>query len=291
MTKHALEPIIGRYVNLEISGVRQRIYFESAGEGQPLLCLHTAGADGRQFRHLMNDAELTKNHRVVAFDMPMHGKSLPPDGWRGSDYKLSSQAYVETILTFCKTIELEHPIVLGCSMGGRVALRLAARHADAFAGFIAIAGAAFSTPWYDPSWTNRTDLDGGEVAAGLVEGLMAPQSDPDRRWEVLWGYLQSARGIFAGDLNVFRDDPPIVQELAQIDAGHTPLILICGAYDFSITPENTRQTAQAIKGAHVIEIAQVGHFPMTEAPEIFRAHLQDALGIISNHTRISGESK
>jgi hypothetical protein len=50
-----IEPIIGRYLNLTIDGRRQRIYFEEAGSGIPLVCLHTAGADGRQWRHLLTD--------------------------------------------------------------------------------------------------------------------------------------------------------------------------------------------------------------------------------------------
>ena len=50
-----LEPMIGRYLRLEIDGVPHRIYFEEAGRGIPLVCLHTAGADNRQYRHLLAD--------------------------------------------------------------------------------------------------------------------------------------------------------------------------------------------------------------------------------------------
>ena len=56
----AFEPIIGRYMHLDLFGRKHRIYVEEAGEGTPLLCLHTAGADGRQYRALMNDA---RDHR------------------------------------------------------------------------------------------------------------------------------------------------------------------------------------------------------------------------------------
>ena len=52
----AFEPIIGRYMHLDLFGRKHRIYVEEAGEGAPLLCLHTAGSDGRQYRALMNDA-------------------------------------------------------------------------------------------------------------------------------------------------------------------------------------------------------------------------------------------
>ena len=76
------EPITGRYLHLDLLGKPHRLYVEEAGKGIPLLCLHTAGSDGRQFRGLMNDARITKNYRVIAFDMPWHGKSSPPAGWQ-----------------------------------------------------------------------------------------------------------------------------------------------------------------------------------------------------------------
>ena len=80
-----LDPMVGRYLRLEIDGVDHRIYFEEAGpkegSGIPLVCLHTAGADNRQYRHLLADPEITSRFRVLAFDMPWHGKSTPPDGW------------------------------------------------------------------------------------------------------------------------------------------------------------------------------------------------------------------
>src|SRR5690606_39422070 len=54
-----LSPIEGRYLHVEVRGEPRRIYFEQAGDGLPLLCLHTAGADSRQFRYLMEDPRVT----------------------------------------------------------------------------------------------------------------------------------------------------------------------------------------------------------------------------------------
>ncbi len=78
--KATIEPIIGRYIHLDIVGQPHRLYWEEAGQGTPLLCLHTAGSDGRQYRALLNDPEILANYRVIVFDMPWHGKSSPPDG-------------------------------------------------------------------------------------------------------------------------------------------------------------------------------------------------------------------
>ena len=76
-----IEPVVGRYLRLDLNGRPHRIYFEEAGQGIPLVCLHTAGADGRQYRALLNDAEITCRFRVIVFDLPWHGKSSPPAGF------------------------------------------------------------------------------------------------------------------------------------------------------------------------------------------------------------------
>src|SRR3989304_8392784 len=76
------EPIVGRYLNFDLLGRPHRLYIEEAGQGIPLLCLHTAGSDGRQYRGLLNDKRVTENYRVIVFDMPWHGKSSPPEGYQ-----------------------------------------------------------------------------------------------------------------------------------------------------------------------------------------------------------------
>jgi len=57
------EPIVGRYLAVDIEGAQHRVHVEEAGRGVPLLCLHTAGADSRQYRHVLNDAEITGRSR------------------------------------------------------------------------------------------------------------------------------------------------------------------------------------------------------------------------------------
>ncbi|MFN2644062.1 MAG: alpha/beta fold hydrolase, partial [Burkholderiales bacterium] len=68
-----LEPITGRYAHIALEGREHRVYYEEAGSGIPLICLHTAGSDARQYRAVLNDEEIGRHFRVVAFDMPWHG--------------------------------------------------------------------------------------------------------------------------------------------------------------------------------------------------------------------------
>ncbi len=272
----ALDPITGRYVHVTLGGRAHRLYFEEAGSGIPLVCLHTAGADGRQFRHLMTDAAITDHYRVLAFDMPWHGKSTPPDGWEGEEYRLTTQSYTEAILGFCDALDLVKPAVLGCSIGGRIVLHLAIEHAATFRALIGLEAADFQTPWYDTEWLYRPDVH-GEISAALVSGLMAPQSPDVSRWETLWMYLQGGPGIFKGDLHFYRVDGDLRDKVGSIDVKRCPLYLLTGEYDFSCAPEDTRRTAQQISGVEVVVMKELGHFPMSENPAQFRTYILPVL--------------
>lgn len=277
-----IEPILGRYLNLVIAGRKQRLYFEEAGAGIPLVCLHTAGADGRQFRHLMLDEEITAHFRIIAFDMPWHGKSLPPAGYQDEEYRLTTDLYAETIRAFCGGLGVDRPVVLGCSMGGRIVLHLAAAFPSEFRAVIGLEAADHQTPWYDTEWLHRPDIHGGEVCAGLISGLIAPQSPDDHRWETLWPYLQSGPGVFKGDLHFYRQDSDYRERVHQIDARTCPVFLLTGEYDFSCEPADTLRTAAAIKGAEATIMDSLGHFPMSENPALFRRYLLPVLERIRN---------
>jgi hypothetical protein len=136
-----IEPVVGRYLRLDFNGKPHRIYFEEAGEGIPLLCLHTAGADGRQYRALLNDPEITRRYRVIAFDLPWHGKSSPPPGFESEVYRLTTDLYVDTVMAVSRALALERPVVMGCSIGGRAVLHLALRHGAHFQAAIGLQSA------------------------------------------------------------------------------------------------------------------------------------------------------
>ena len=91
-----LDRAVGRYTYLEIDGSEYRVYFEEAGSGIPLLLQHTAGSDARQWRHLLEDEVLGSHFRMIAYDLPYHGKSLPPVGraWWQEEYRLTRDFFM-----------------------------------------------------------------------------------------------------------------------------------------------------------------------------------------------------
>ncbi|MEL6373143.1 MAG: alpha/beta hydrolase [Pseudomonadota bacterium] len=271
------EPITARYARIEIEGVAHRVFIEEAGTGIPLLCLHTAGADARQYRHLLNDEAVTRHYRVIAFDMPWHGKSDPPESFETHDYELTTARYTALILAVADALELEAPVLMGCSIGGRIVLNIAAEHASRFRALIGLESAAFQKPWYDTVWLTRPDLQGQELCAALISGLIAPTAPPARRHEILWHYKQGGPGIFKGDLHFYRVDGDMRPKLAQIDTARCPLYLLTGVYDYSCSPAETQETAAAIPGAQVTIMEGLGHFPMAEDPDVFQRYLMPVL--------------
>ena len=201
------DPIIGRYVYIPYAGKEYRVYYEENGQGIPLVCLHTAGTDGREYRHQLCDPDITKNFRVIAFDLPRHGKSIPPKHFykEEEEYALTSKFYSEFIMAFCEALELEKPIIMGSSMGGNVCLPLALEYENELTALIAIEACDHSPGWWiDP--LNHPHIHGGEVCATAVFGLMAPQNPDEYRWETWWYYAQGGPGVFKGDLHFYSVD-------------------------------------------------------------------------------------
>jgi pimeloyl-ACP methyl ester carboxylesterase len=271
------EPITGRYFTMDVAGEAMRIYVEEAGSGIPLVCLHTAGSDGRQFRHLMCDPAITDHYRVLAFDMPWHGKSNPPAGWQDSEYQLTTESYKETVTAFCGAMGLDKPVVMGCSMGGRIVLHLALENPEAYRAVIALEGADRLEAYYDTEWLHRPDIHGGMVSAAFVSGQVAPQSPDEYRHETLWHYMQGGPGIFKGDLYFYWVDGHFDDRSAHIDTSRCPVYLLSGEYDSSCTPERTEATASRIKGSKAVIMEGMGHFPMSENPDLFRQHILPVL--------------
>ena len=76
------------------------VYAERAGnpQGQPLLMLHTAGADARQWHGLMGSEALQADWDLHAFDLPGHGRSPLPAGIANWQWRLTESQYIDWVL-------------------------------------------------------------------------------------------------------------------------------------------------------------------------------------------------
>ena len=100
------EKATGRYIFLTIDNVEYRVYFEENGSGIPILMQHTAGADGRQWRHFLSHDRLAQHFRLIAYDLPYHGKSVPPTEkeWWKEEYKLTKDFFMKVPVTLSQEL-------------------------------------------------------------------------------------------------------------------------------------------------------------------------------------------
>jgi pimeloyl-ACP methyl ester carboxylesterase len=287
-----IEGVVGRYLHVDLNDRPHRIYFEEAGpaNGIPLLCLHTAGADGRQYRAVLNDADITRHFRVIAFDLSWHGKSSPPPGFETEVYRLTTKLYVDTVMTVARALGLEKPVVMGCSIGGRAVLHLALQHGSSFRAAVGLQSALYADPGANPALRDleliyRPDVHGGEAASAFVSCLISPTSPDTDRWETLWHYAQGGPGVFMGDLVYYSVDGDMRNlDLAPLRDSPCPLYLLTGEYDLSATPALTADLAKKINARHFEVMSGLGHFPMSESPQQFLGYLRPVLDMIRKDT-------
>jgi pimeloyl-ACP methyl ester carboxylesterase len=270
----------GGYVPVQIGGVRHDIFHEVAGQGQDVLCLHTAGSDGRQFHRLMADERITRTHRLVPFDLPWHGRSMPPSGSLPGAWRMTTDRYVETIMGFVAAAGLKRPIVLGASMSGEICLELAVRHPEAFRAIVACE-ATDNIQGRQTPWAFHPQVNQALFVPEWVHGLMAPQSPAECAAEVLWHYAQGGPGVFWGDIHFYSGEWDARERVGRIDTGKCPLFMMTGEYDYSCTMEMSQGTAAKIPGARFVPMHGIGHFPFAENPGLFADYLLPVLAEVA----------
>jgi pimeloyl-ACP methyl ester carboxylesterase len=272
--------ITGRYLYLTVEGIEYRVYLEEAGQGIPLLCQHTAGSDGRQYRHLLEDPEITSRFRLIAADLPYHGKSLPPDGVRywEQEYRLTKAWFMRYWVELARALELERPVYMGCSMGGHLAADLALHHADVFRACIGLEASMWSgdVDRLVQQWYHHPRLSNDSKPA-MMMSLCSPAAPEARVRETVWMYSQGAPPVFKGDLNYYCVEHDLRTTAGGIDTGKCMLYVLSGEYDWSAYPEATRALADAVPGAQYTLMKGMGHFPMSEDPVGFKKYLLPVL--------------
>src|SRR2546423_573191 len=96
------------------------VYYEISGAelGNPVLCIHGLGSSTLDWEHQI--AALAKQHTVITYDVRGHGRSGKPRG------RYSVRQFAEDATALIEHLEPGPVNVLGISMGGMIALQLAA---------------------------------------------------------------------------------------------------------------------------------------------------------------------
>ncbi|MFT8243503.1 4-carboxymuconolactone decarboxylase [Roseomonas sp. BN140053] len=235
-------------------------------EGPPgapaVLMLHSIGTDGRVWDP--QAAALARTHRVIRPDLRGHGLSGTLPGEAGmADLAADALAVLDAL-----GVHAAH--VVGLSIGGRVALEIAATAPDRVLSLVACDTALEFLP--PESWQARIDAIRAGGMAAIVDGVMP-------RW-VLDQSSASSQGLrrmllatsvdgYAACAAALRDAraAPLLGRIS------TPTTVIVGADDPASPPDKAEAIRDAIPGAKLVVIPRASHIPTFEAAEAVNAAL------------------
>ena len=251
--------ITGHYV--EIDG--NRTFYDECGEGTPVVCVHTAGADSREYSYLLPELA-ARGYRGLALDLPGHSRSYPVD-W---EPHRSIHQHAEYVNRFADEVcGGEKPVMIGCSIGGCIAFDLAAHHSASYRAIVPMEGLAWGSPILPfpgelerPSWSTawKPFL---EFAA--VESLGKPTLAQPEKVKELWWQHQNAQQAGKGDIlgGAMHD---VRAELGDV---RCPVLIIKGADDFWVPLNLIELSAELIgEQAEIRVLPDIGHYPMFEDP-------------------------
>lgn len=253
--------IEGRYT--VVHGVRT--YYERCGSGIPILLIHTAGRDGRQWHGVMQ--ELGSKFCLFAPDLPGHGKSWPlADNTCLND----AQAIVHWFRDFMDAVCGKPFVVMGCSIGGKLSLLMGALF-DQIRAVISMQGAdappsssGFSEASLDVMIHPQNNLTHSQME--FTMSLLGDECSPEGRRFTEWGVLSLIPLAQQGDLRAYSRC-----DLAGMTEKITcPVLLVHGSQDWIVSREMVDITYGHLtnaKKAELVSLSGIGHFPHVEDPQ------------------------
>jgi pimeloyl-ACP methyl ester carboxylesterase len=260
-----------RYLTLD--GVRVR--YIVAGEGPALVLLHTLRTQLDLFQKVI--PPLARHYRVYALDYPGHGWSdIPPAAY-------SPDLFAGAVSRFLDRLEIGDATVVGESIGGSVALLLAARHHPRVRRVIAI------NPYdYDRGRGLRrssllANLILGAASIPVVGATIMRLRNPFVETRILRGGVQRegalppafAREVYAvgnrpghnrAFMSLVRHWPLWEAARSEYRTIDLPVLLLYGEQDWS-RPEEREANRRDIPGAELRVVANAGHFLSLDSPE------------------------
>ena len=247
------------------------------GEGPPVVLLHGVTLQWwvwhQQFR------ELAAHHRVVAWDMRGHGRSVPGDAG------ISLTAVADDLAVLLETLDLRGAVVVGHSMGGMALGRFCSDHhgvlADRVTGlvFMATSVATMGLPVMSSGLLGLLNLVSRATTSGmraqvkygwpdtdlaftLVRAAFGTVAHPDDVADVhqMISEFPAESATEAGDA-IARHD--VREDLRHVDV---PTVVLVGDADRLTPPAHARLVRDCVPGAELVVLPGIGHQVMQEAP-------------------------
>ncbi|MDF0490077.1 alpha/beta hydrolase [Sphingomonas sp. H39-1-10] len=233
------------------------------GTGPILLFLHGLGGNGENW--VLQRKAFAPSHRVVALDLPGHGRSGGRD--------VSFIRYWEAIEALCDHLNAERIAICGLSKGARAGMMFAARFPDRVERIAVVNAFVHLTPADRQARLALYDLlvqPSGERA--WAETLLAAMGVNEHR-AIVRGFLKSLDSIDPKHIRArFQELIDFDQrpELADI---RCPVLLVRGEQDGFVPPYCVEELHQLLDNSSIARLPHCGHLPYLEDPAAFNALL------------------
>jgi 3-oxoadipate enol-lactonase len=276
---------------LEVDG--GKIAFDVAGRGRGIVLVHAAIADRRMWDR--EYARLSKGHRVVRYDQRGFGESTP------AQTPFASFRDLGALVTH---LELDRPIVVGCSMGGRIALDLALEFPDSVTGLLLVAPGP-------PSGLEESMVPEAKEALAVnardSQAMSAAWTagDVDRAIEIAvrcWGSALTGESLAKframvgenaaesfGDRSALHDTPPDPPAVGRLGAVSIPVEILLGDRDDPLLGYFANFIAGRIPGSRLQIVPGGDHLLNLSRPAEFDGALANFLTRTARMLRESGE--
>jgi pimeloyl-ACP methyl ester carboxylesterase len=258
-----------------IASGRARLAAEVAGRGRAVVFLHANVCDRRMWRAQFDAMSAT--HKAVAYDRRGFGESrVEPE---------SFSALADLVAVLEATADGKPAILVGCSLGGRIALDAALRHSSRVRALVLIAPNVAGAP--DPIYAPDVGMlmtQAKEVeASGDLDRINAMKA---RLWldgpTAAEGRVTGAARDLLLDMNgIALRSPPFGSDVDVIPFFHrlheiaVPTLVIWGDLDFPYVQDRCRHLVAAVPGAESHEMPGVAHLPSLERPADITALIAD----------------
>jgi pimeloyl-[acyl-carrier protein] methyl ester esterase len=249
----------------------RRLAYREAGSGRPLILLHGWAMSSAVFSEALPD--LAADFRVLAPDLRGHGASDPGNGYTLEDF-------ADDLCQWLAGLGIDGFDLLGWSLGGQVALRLAGLLGERVGHLLLVA----ATPRFvaEEGWT--AGLPAVQVKA-MARGLKRryPETLDDffvRQFstgEISADSLERIRGFAApGAGDVLPAAETALAALETLQTGdlrrglagiRVPTLVVHGERDEIIPPEAGRYLAAHLPQGRFVCLADTGHAPFLSRPE------------------------
>ncbi|HEU4741050.1 MAG TPA: alpha/beta fold hydrolase [Meiothermus sp.] len=258
-----------------------RLYYQSHGQGVPVVFLHGFGLDCRMWEPQLEP--LARAFRVIRYDLRGYGRSsLPVARFRGEG-RVEPYAQTDDLLELLRHLDAVPAHLVGLSMGGQFALRFALTYPQAVRS-LALADSALDGYRWSAEWQERWKgiLDAaraGDLAGARQRWLHHPLFAPALEHPAVAASLTAQIDRYSGWHWVKRDpdqvpNPPALERLEQVVH---PALVVVGERDLADFQAIADILAGRLPKVRRVVIAGAGHMVNLEAPDRFNREVLEFL--------------